>query len=132
MCNRLHDDFEKIPLEGKAYKLARTSVSHLQGWTSLTGSRLYYASGGGWIKWTPRFSRPEEPGLLGFCFMPTLEEAHDVRALWDGGIVLQVFDTKILEVDYRQGLGRFMESHFISGHSVRIMLAREFKIIRTI
>lgn len=127
MCNRLHIDYTRIPPEGKAYKLAHRLCL---GWGTLTDSYPYDGSSDGWIKWKD-WRKEHDPDIitLGFCFLPTLEEAVEARKEWNKSTGSAA---KIIEVDYKQGLGRFMEHSFIDNKIVDVLIAREFKIIREI
>lgn len=78
---------------------------------------------------------PPYPVPRGFCFIPTLEEALKAYKEWEEWVrTLQLLcqSPEILEIDYRQGLGRFIEPHFVAGLKMEVLLAKEFKIIRKV
>lgn len=126
MCNKLHPKYKEIAPEGKAYKLVQW---HQTGWMMLTRPFTYDVDTDGWVRWRP-LAEERKPYTLGFCFIPTLREAIKAHKAWEKGTLNS--DTKIVEVDYKQGLGRFDEVLFISGKSVDVILAREFEIIRKV
>ncbi len=133
MCNRLHADYKKVALEGKAYKLGHLSPLPSSKWTGLQlGSDVYEVDTDGWIRWkdhTQTCFEIKTPAVLGFCFIPTLKGALKTHESWR---VATGNSVKIVEVMYKQGLGRFMESDFIGGLKIDIMLAKEFKIIKEV
>lgn len=129
MCNKLHLGYEKIAPEGKAYKLVRRVGWPLQKWKGLLiGCSTYNVSTDGWIRWKDCFG-PKGSPIYGFCFIPTLKEAIKVREQWRNATGT---NSTIVEVDYKQGLGRFVERFFMQERKINIMLAREFKIIREV
>lgn len=124
MCNKLHVGYKEIAPEGKAYKLVRQRW--LGRWMALTAASTYKENEDGWIKWENWWEN--NPRTFGFCLIPTLKGAIRTHEVWEGGLICKS-SSKIVEVEYRQGLGRFFEDLFIGGHSIDVMLAREFKII---
>lgn len=130
MCNRLHTDYEKIAPEGKAYKLVQHIGWPRKEWRGLTRlAPIYNANTDGWIRWDDRREEIRDGHTHGFCFIPTLKGAIKAREQWKDSTGSTV---EIVEVDYKQGLGKFTERYFMSGREVDVMLAREFNIIRKV
>ncbi len=136
MCNKLHDDYKKISQEGKAYKLV--CLDSMQRWAPLVCHDLYKFSAGEWICWDDTKSTVTALSYsipMGFCFIPTLEGALKAYKEWGKrtcSMQLVCQSHEILEIDYRQGLGRFIEPHFVAGLKMEVLLAKEFKIIRKV
>ena len=126
MCNGLHVGYEKIAPEGRAYKLVRQRTG--AGCMMLTEKSIYNVDTDGWIRWKGRLR--EKPVTEGFCFIPTLKEAKRTRKVWEKAT--RRSSTKIVEVEYKLGLGRFKEARFVGGQRIDVMLAREFKIIKEV
>lgn len=127
MCNKLHVGYKEIAPEGKAYKLVRQRMG--SGWRALTAASVYEKNKDGWIKWKDWLENDQQ--AFGFCLIPTLKGAIRTHEVWEGGLICKS-SSKIVEVEYKQGLGRFFEDLFIGGHSIDIMLAREFRIIEEV
>ncbi len=158
MCNILHDIHEKIEPEGKAYKLVSSYIRKndretyygglchinpscgISHHTPTVNSHFisYDIDTDGWIRW--KFGKgvikhPPYHSISGFCLIPTLEGALYALYKWNketgqdntGGVW---YYSIAVEVEYRQGLGKFLESGFLSCQKVEIMLAKEFKIIK--
>lgn len=125
MCNKLHAGYKEIAPGGKAYKLVRQQMVGW-GWMALTETIVYDMDTDGWIRWKG-YLKDQEPPTTGFCLIPTLKGAIRVRKAWEKATHRS--GTKIIEVEYKQGLGRFFEDLFFENQSVDIMLARKFRII---
>ncbi len=142
MCNTLHADYKKVALEGEAYKLVHLLHSKWKG--LVLGSSVYKVDTDGWIRWRGHLEEQEEARPIsvtaetppldskstsGFCFIPTLKGAFEARETWR---IATGKDTKIVEVMYKQGLGRFTEYMFIYGSGIDVLLAKEFKVIKEV
>ena len=128
MCNSLHEDEKKIPKSGKGYKLF--------GSTTVVGGQIiphqlviaplmYTTETSGWVTWIPQEFRSD-----GFCFFLSLRKAQRVLNLWRRAFP---FETQtIIEIQYKEGLGKHIETGFVNGQSLEISLCKKFKPVRIV
>ena len=127
MCNKLHGDEKKIPKNGKGYKLFGSTIvdgSQIIPHQLVLNERMYITDNSGWINWKPENCKD------GFCFFLSLRKAQRALCLWRRTFSPEI--QTIIEIQYKEGLGKHMETGFVSGQSLETALCKEFKPVRIV
>ncbi len=146
MCNRLHDNYEKIPKSGVAYKIVTPQTfsivkesdekcgKHVNTkFSSLVNYDYYLEDVDGWIIWN-EWKRGEKDITNmsfegdGFGMFLDKEEAMRVMGLWNyPSDNISRRNGFVAEVEYRRGLGKQEEQGFMEGYCFNTMIAKEFR-----
>jgi len=124
MCNRLREDFTKIPAKGVAWKIfTRPSHGHL-ALRSLVSAEHYATTKSGWVHWNSYDDK------LGFCAFESIAETGKAVRQW----VKVVRGTRrshfiIKKIEYKNGLGSHLETGFVHGVNMRTIIVRSFKVL---
>jgi hypothetical protein len=118
MCNKLHDDSQPIPEEGLGWKIVIQGNGELRA----PVNRTLYSRG--IIVW--------EDGEGGFCFF--LKRSEALRASraydWVDHRSGNFYDKqRVVKIRYWRGLGKHIETKFVTKFNVEIALCKEFEFV---
>ena len=126
MCNRIHrESMESIQSFGMGYKLFNGNRENPL-WVMAPHGNVEI---GKWydfeiLKLAESVSSKDEKDY-GFCFFTSFEEAKRVAVIWYEQTSEPLW---IAEIDYEQGIARFIESLMISHSDVTAAICKRFKI----
>ena len=120
MCNSLHSDSVPISKTGYGWKIViKGSNKEI---ISPVDRASYLKSKGGIITWTGK-------EVNGFCFFLKKKEAIRTSKAYDW---MRISDARqiVVKIRYFKGMGKHIETYFISGHKVEIALCKKFQFIK--
>ena len=118
MCNQIHKEHETIKKTGFGWKLFTVRGGKFY---PLCKQGYFTAPTKEWVIWK-KDNVNTCPEDAGFCFFLNKKTAERAKNAWGWG--------SLRKIVYREGICKQNERRFISGHSFRTALCKEFKIIK--